>query len=61
MSCFIQNFQIQILEMVPQIFVMFIFELFVQVFVGELKELLAVQGSGLAVGGFVGQELVVVD
>lgn len=47
--------------MVPQIFVMFIFELFAKVFVGELKELLAVQGSGLAVGGFVGQELVVVD
>jgi hypothetical protein len=46
MSWIIQNFQIQILEMVPQISVMFIFELFVKVFVRELKELLVVQGSG---------------
>ena len=61
MSWIIQNFQIQILEMAPQFFVMFIFELFVQVFVRELKELLVVQGSGLAVGEFAGQELVVVD
>jgi hypothetical protein len=61
MSCFIQNFQIQILEMAPQILVLLIFELFVQVFVRELKELLVVQGSELAVGGFVERELVVVD
>jgi hypothetical protein len=60
LSYLIPSFKIQTLQMVTQLFFQIIFELWFKVFARELKELLAVQGLGLAVVGFVEQELVVV-